>query len=77
MGSKRIFTHWLTVLLQNSEFDIPSGLALEAKEHSPSNFYADFSAKMPRLIPCRRQLLFAREFINGTIFPASSLMQCT
>ena len=30
--------HWLTVLLQNREFDVPSGLALEAKEYLLANF---------------------------------------
>ena len=33
--------HWLTILLQNREFDIPSGLALEAKEYLLANFIED------------------------------------
>ena len=30
--------HWLAILLQNREFDIPSGLALEAKEYILDKF---------------------------------------
>ena len=61
--------HWLTVLLQNREFDIPSGLALEAKEYLISNFssnYEDFDA----IIGYRADdsyFSFAQDFINGTI----------
>lgn len=61
--------HWLTVLLQNREFDIPSGLALEAKEYLCTNFavnYEDFDV----IIGCRADdsyFSFAQDFINGTI----------
>ena len=34
--------HWLAVLLENREFDVPSGLALEAKEYILSNFAVDY-----------------------------------
>ena len=30
-GSSFCIIHWLAVLLENREFDVPSGLALEAK----------------------------------------------
>ena len=61
--------HWLTVLLQNREFDIPSGLALEAKEYLLTNFaieYGDYDA----IIGYRADdsyFSFAQDFINGTI----------
>ena len=61
--------HWLTVLLQNREFDIPSGLALEAKEYLCANFavnYEDFDI----IIGYRADdsyFSFAQDFINGTI----------
>lgn len=61
--------HWLTVLLQNREFDIPSGLALEAKEYLCTNFavnYEDFDV----IIGYRADdsyFSFAQDFINGTI----------
>lgn len=36
--------HWLTILLQNREFDTPSGLAYEAKAYLLENFKVDYSA---------------------------------
>ena len=61
--------HWLTILLQNREFDIPSALALEAKEYLIENFsinYKEFDA----IIGYRADdsyFSFAQDFINGTI----------
>mgnify|MGYP003473064086 FL=1 len=61
--------HWLTILLKNREFDIPSGLALEAKEYLLANFsveYEDYDA----IIGYRADdsyFSFAQDFINGTI----------
>ena len=45
--------HWLTILLKNREFDIPSSLALEAKEYllkSVEEDYYYFLALGPALI---------------------------
>jgi len=61
--------HWLAVLLQNREFDIPSGLALDAKEYLISNFsvaYENYDA----IIGYRADdsyFSFAQDCINGTI----------
>lgn len=67
--SQYCILHWLTVLLQNREFDVPSGLALEAKEYLLANFavpYEDYDA----IIGYRADdsyFSFAQDFINGTI----------
>lgn len=61
--------HWLTVLLENREFDIPSGLALEAKEHLLRTFAVDYE-KYDIIIGYRADdsyFSFAQDFINGTI----------
>ena len=61
--------HWLTLLLQNREFDIPSGLALEAKEYLIANFNIDYE-KYDVIIGYRADdsyFSFAQDFINGTI----------
>ena len=61
--------HWLTVLLQNREFDIPSGLALEAKEYLTANFSIDYE-NYDAIIGYRADdsyFSFAQDFINGTI----------
>jgi len=61
--------HWLTVLLENREFDIPSGLALEAKEYLLGNFSVDYE-KYDAIIGYRADdsyFSFAQDFINGTI----------
>lgn len=61
--------HWLTVLLKNREFDVPSALAWEAKEYLLANFsinYEDSDA----MIGYRADdsyFSFAQDFINGTI----------
>ena len=61
--------HWLTVLLQNREFNVPSGLALEAKEYLIANFAIDYES-CDAIIGYRADdsyFSFAQDFINGTI----------
>ncbi len=61
--------HWLTILLINREFDIPSGLALEAKEYLLANFSVDYES-YDAIIGYRADdsyFSFAQDFINGTI----------
>ncbi len=61
--------HWLAVLLKNREFDIPSGLALEAKEYLLENFLVDYE-DYDVIIGYRADdsyFSFAQDFINGTI----------
>ena len=61
--------HWLTVLLQNREFDVPSGLALDAKEYLSKNFRIDYE-EYDAIIGYRADdsyFSFAQDFINGTI----------
>ena len=61
--------HWLTVLIQNREFDVPSGLALEAKEYLSKNFRIDYE-EYDAIIGYRADdsyFSFAQDFINGTI----------
>lgn len=61
--------HWLAVLLENREFDIPSPLALEAKEYILNNFSVDYK-KYDVIIGYRADdsyFSFAQDFLNGTI----------
>lgn len=61
--------HWLAVLLENREFDVPSGLALEAKEYILNTFRVDYQSQ-DALIGYRADdsyFSFAQDFINGTI----------
>ena len=61
--------HWLAVLLENREFDVPSGLALEAKEYILNTFRVDYQSK-DAIIGYRADdsyFSFAQDFINGTI----------
>lgn len=61
--------HWLAVLLENREFDVPSALALEAKEYILKNFAVDYK-DYDAIIGCRADdsyFSFAQDFINGTI----------
>lgn len=61
--------HWLALLLANREFDIPSPLALEAKEYLLQTFAIDYEEY--DLIRGYRAddsyFSFAQDFINGTI----------
>ncbi len=66
---KYCILHWLTVLLQNREFDVPSALALEAKEYLIANFSVDYNS-FDVIIGYRADdsyFSFAQDFINGTI----------
>ncbi len=68
-GQEYCVLHWLTILLQNREFDIPSGLALEAKEYLLTHFSIDYK-KYDAIIGYRADdsyFSFAQDFINGTI----------
>lgn len=61
--------HWLAILLENREFDIPSVLALEAKEYLLTNFAVDYKS-CDAIIGYRADdsyFSFAQDFINGTI----------
>lgn len=61
--------HWLSVLLENREFDIPSALAQEAKDYILNNFKVDYE-KYDIIIGYRANdsyFSFAQDFINGTI----------
>lgn len=61
--------HWLAVLLQNREFDVPSGLALEARDYLLANFWVDYES-YDAIIGYRADdscFSFAQDFINGTI----------
>ena len=44
--------HWLSILLENREFDIPSALAQEAKEYILNNFKVDYK-NYDIIIGCR------------------------
>lgn len=61
--------HWLAVLLENREFDVPSALALEAKEYILKHFSVDYK-DYDAIIGYRADdsyFSFAQDFINGTI----------
>ena len=61
--------NWLAVLLENREFDVPSGLALEAKEYILKNFAIPYK-RYDAIIGYRADdsyFSFAQDFINGTI----------
>lgn len=66
---KYCILHWLAVLLKNREFDVPSGLALEAKEYLLNSFLIDYEG-YDAIIGYRADdscFSFAQDFINGTI----------
>ena len=66
---KYCILHWLTILLENRTFDIPSALALEAKDYLTKNFSVDYE-KYDAIIGYRADdsyFSFAQDFINGTI----------
>lgn len=61
--------HWLTLLLKNREFDVPSGLTLEAKEYLLKHFSIEYG-QYDAIIGYRADdsyFSFAQDFINGTI----------
>ena len=61
--------HWLRILLENREFDVPSSLAFDAKEYLLNTFdiaYKSYDA----IIGYRADdsyFSFAQDFLNGTI----------
>ena len=68
-GPEFCILNWLAVLLENREFDVPSGLALEAKEYILANFSVDYGS-FDAIIGYRADdsyFSFAQDFINGTI----------
>ncbi len=61
--------HWLSVLLENRQFDAPSGLAMEAKNYILRNFKVQYQ-DCDVMIGYRADdsyFSFAQDFINGTI----------
>lgn len=67
--SEYCILHWLAVLLQNREFDVPSALALEAKEYLLANFAVNYE-NYDAIIGYRADdsyFSYAQDFINGTI----------
>ena len=67
--SQYCILHWLAILLENREFDVPSALALEAKEYILKNFSVDYK-DYDAIIGYRADdsyFSFAQDFINGTI----------
>ena len=68
-NDKYIILHWLAILLENREFDAPSGLAAEAKEYILKNFMVNYK-NYDAMIGYRADdsyFSFAQDFINGTI----------
>lgn len=68
-GDAYCILHWLTVLLQNREFDMPSPLAFEAKEYLLKYFSVDYE-NVDVMIGYRADdsyFSFAQDFLNGTI----------
>ena len=66
---KYCILHWLAILLENRKFDIPSALALEAKEYLLKNFSVDYD-KYDVTIGYRADdsyFSFSQDFLNGTI----------
>lgn len=66
---KYIILNWLAILLENREFDAPSGLAAEAKEYVLKNFMVGYK-NYDAIIGYRADdsyFSFAQDFINGTI----------
>ena len=67
--NKYCILHWLAILVENRNFDIPSGIALEAREYLLNNFminYNDYDV----IIGYRADdsyFAFAQDFLNGTI----------
>ncbi|MBO4747835.1 MAG: DUF3990 domain-containing protein [Clostridiales bacterium] len=61
--------HWLSVLIENREFDVPSPLAVQAKQYILENFHVNYK-KADCMIGYRADdsyFSFAQDFLNGTI----------
>lgn len=68
-ASQYCILHWLTILLQNREFDIPSALAREGKEYLTECFGLPYWA-YDIIVGYRADdsyFSFAQDFLNGTI----------
>ncbi len=68
-NEKNSILHWLSILLENREFDITSVLSQEAKEYILNNFKVDYEM-YDVIIGYRADdsyFSFAQDFINGTI----------
>lgn len=68
-GNEYCILHWLAILLENREFDVPSGLALEAKDYLLKEFALNYKS-YDIIIGYRADdsyFSFAQDFINGTI----------
>ena len=68
-GPEYCILHWLSVLLQNREFEMTSILAGEAKEYLTDNFLPDYLS-YDIIIGYRADdsnFSFAQDFLNGTI----------
>lgn len=68
-GEEYCILHWLSILLQNREFDVPSGLAWEGKEYLIQNFTVPYQTA-DVIVGYRADdsyFSFAQDFINGTI----------
>ena len=68
-GPELCILHWLAVLLENREFDVPSGLAMEARNYIRTNFTVDYQI-YDVIVGYRADdsyFSFAQDFINGTI----------
>ena len=61
--------HWLEILLENRQFEVPSLLAAEGKEYIRKNFFVDYKS-YDVIIGYRADdsyFSFAQDFLNGTI----------
>lgn len=70
LGDSRFcILHWLAVLLAHREFDVPGGLALDAKNYLLERFAIDCD-RYDAIVGYRADdsyFSFAQDFINGTI----------
>lgn len=68
-ASKYTMLHWLTILLENREFDTSTPLAAESKEYLLTTFHTDYKAA-DIIVGYRADdsyFSFASDFINGAI----------
>lgn len=68
-GQGYTILHWLSVLLQNRQVDVPSVLAKDAKEYLIHNFNVDYM-NYDVIVGYRADdsyFSFAQDFLNGTI----------
>ena len=68
-GPQYCILHWLSVLIENREFDVPSPLAMQAKQYILKNFHVNYK-KADCMIWYRADdsyFSFAQDFLNGTI----------